>query len=87
MLIIYLVKKKRYVKKWYHKNNEPKHLLLFFFCFGKEPMPAHKMYYMHMNVYTNVPLILPLKFKVPQTSVGLKCLNYGDASVIFKDLV
>lgn len=29
MLIIYLVKKKRYVKKWYHKNNEPKHLLLF----------------------------------------------------------
>lgn len=50
-------------------------------------MPAHKMYYMHMNVYTNVPLILPLKFKVPQTSVGLKCLNYGDAPVIFKALV
>lgn len=47
-------------------------------------MPAHKMFYMHMNVYTNVPLILPLKFKVPQTSVGLKCLNYGDASVIFR---
>lgn len=59
----------------------------FSFCFEKEPMPAHKMYYMHMNVYTNMPLILPLKFKVPQTNVGLKCLNYGDASAIFKALV
>lgn len=29
------------------------------------------MYYMHVSVYINVPLILPLKFKVPQTSVGL----------------
>lgn len=50
-------------------------------------MPAYKMYYMHINVYTNVPLILPLKFKVPQTTVGLGCLNYGDVSVILKDLV
>lgn len=45
--------------------------MFFLFCFGKEPVPAHKMYYMHISVYTNVPLFLPLKFKVPQTSVGL----------------
>lgn len=60
------------------------------FCFFSsvlERSQCHKMYYMSMDVYTSVPLILPLKFKVPQSSVGLKCLNYGDAPAIFKDLV